>query len=206
MLMELAWQPVRHPLGWRRLWGVLQHFRAAQEDLRTQGHHRGLAAAQIGAAAARTGVEPRTVQTMVEEWMHVRPLKHLRRCRTPGVREFLEFLQDAAIPAGVLSDYPASAKLQALGLADCIGWSICSTDPDVEAFKPHPRGFLLACERFGLPPEEVLMVGDRADADAAGAAAAGMPCVLLAPPSTASSSFLAVPTFERLRRVLDDRC
>ena len=47
------------------------------------------------------------------------------------------------------------------------------------AFKPSPRGFLAACARWELDPADVLYVGDRVDADAAGAAAARMPAVIV---------------------------
>ena len=40
--------------------------------------------------------------------------------------------------------------------------------------KPSERFFLAATERLGLPPEEVLMVGDDIEADVAGAQAAGL--------------------------------
>jgi putative hydrolase of the HAD superfamily len=49
----------------------------------------------------------------------------------------------------------------------------------VNAFKPHPRGFLAACEGWGWSPHEVVYVGDRCEVDAMGAAAAGMPCVII---------------------------
>ena len=99
---------------------------------------------------------------------------------------------------GVLSDYPAEAKLRALGLAGRFSLVLCATDPEVGAFKPNPRGFLRACERWQIARGDVLVVGDRVDVDAAGAAAAGMPCVIIgqvhrpAGPSTrqASSSSL----------------
>lgn len=206
MMWSLLRQAVRHPLDAPRLWRVVSRFRAAQEQLRSRGHCPGLAEAQIATAARETGVEPKAVRTIVEEWMQVRPLAYLERCRTPGVLEVLDDLAAAGVPAAVLSDYPAASKLTALGIAHRIAWSICSTDRDVEAFKPHPRGFLRACERFGLPPAEVLMVGDRVDADAAGAAAAGMPCVILSRQRHApSSSWVSVSTFEGLHRVLHDR-
>jgi putative hydrolase of the HAD superfamily len=79
-----------------------------------------------------------------------------------------------------------------------------SSDPRVGAFKPNPRGFLKACERLRLHPREVLMVGDRPDTDAAGAGAAGMPCVIIGR-GRQSARYLRVPSFERLARVLDDR-
>ena len=40
--------------------------------------------------------------------------------------------------------------------------------------KPDPAIFLAACDRLGVPPGEVLHVGDHPDADVAGAARAGL--------------------------------
>ena len=111
--------------------------------------------------------------------MHERPLKHLRLLKAAGLDELLARLESARVRIGVLSDYPAARKLQALDLAGRFSPVLCSTDPAIDALKPHPRGFLHACAQWSLAPAEVLMVGDRADADAAGASASGMPCVLI---------------------------
>jgi FMN phosphatase YigB (HAD superfamily) len=85
---------------------------------------------------------------------------------------------------------------------------LCATDPDVGALKPHPRGFERASARWRLDPAEVLFVGDRIDVDAAGAAAAGMPCVIIGDEpriATPTGTLIVLPNFERLRDVLDDR-
>jgi FMN phosphatase YigB (HAD superfamily) len=103
----------------------------------------------------------------------------LRRCRRGGIEELLSSLASRGIPAGVFSDYPAREKLGALQLAEKIPLVACATDAEINAFKPHPRGFLWICERWGLGPAEVLYVGDRVEVDAQGAANAGMPCAIL---------------------------
>ncbi len=107
------------------------------------------------------------------------------------------------IRVGVLSDYPAQAKLEALGLGGRFSPVLCTTDPEIGALKPHPRGFLRACEIWRLAPRDVLMVGDRADADAAGAASAGMPCVIVGGRNGAGRPYMTVSSFERLQRVLE---
>jgi FMN phosphatase YigB (HAD superfamily) len=56
---------------------------------------------------------------------------------------------------------------------------MCTSDPEIDAFKPHPRGFMRACEQWGLAPEEVLYVGDRPEIDAAGAVTAGLHAVII---------------------------
>jgi HAD superfamily hydrolase (TIGR01549 family) len=204
MAMELVAMLLRRPFQAPRDWRTLAAFRKAQESLR---HSRREPAAQLKEAAARLRMPLAEVEAVTTEWMMERPLKHMRRCRAVGTMELLASLQGRGIEMGVLSDYPAAAKLQALGIASSFSVVLCATDPEVGAFKPDPRGFLAAADRWQLAPAEVLMVGDRADADAAGAAAAGMPCVIIgrsqASPADASG-FRLIPSLERLRHVLDD--
>jgi HAD superfamily hydrolase (TIGR01549 family) len=144
------------------------------------------------------------VEALVEEWMHRRPLKYLRRLRAEGLTDLLTLLDRCKVPAGVYSDYPANDQIDALGLSGRFSFLLTSSDPMIGTFKPSPRGFLQACARWRLHPREVLMVGDRADTDAAGAAAAGMPCVLIGK-GRSSEHCLVLPSFERLCRALDDR-
>ena len=105
---------------------------------------------------------------------------------------------------GVLSDYPAAEKLRALGIDHYFSIVLCATDPDVLGLKPRPNGFLAAARRWGLAPSEVLMVGDRADADGAGARAANMPCVIVASGHAAPAPFYCVSSLEGFMMSLDD--
>jgi len=207
MAMELTALVCRRPLQAPRSWRTLAAFRSAQEALRLEEASAGASARQLEIAARQTGLTVDEVDAIVSEWMIERPLKHMPRCRAAGVIELLAFLNNRGVAVGVLSDYPAESKLQALGLAGRFSVVLCAGDPEVGVLKPNPRGFLLASERWQLDPGEVLVVGDRADADAAGAAAAGMPCVIIGrrrPAGSASQSFLLLPSLERLRHVLDD--
>jgi HAD superfamily hydrolase (TIGR01549 family) len=138
-----------------------------------------LATLQYVQAAKRAGNDWIQIESVVVEWIHQRPLKYLRFCRRRGIEAFLTFLESKGIQVGVFSDYPVLDKLQALGLAGRMSLRLCATDPEINAFKPHPTGFLHACALWGLPPEEVLYIGDRLEVDAVGAANAGMPCVLV---------------------------
>jgi HAD superfamily hydrolase (TIGR01549 family) len=159
---------------------VLMAFRAVREELRLLGRASApLAELQYDETARRTGCPAREVRQMVEEWMMRRPVKYLRLARRDDVAGLLAILKRSRIRLGVLSDYPADAKLVSLGFGGVFGLRLCTTDPDVNAFKPHPGGLLRACERWGLPPSEVVYVGDRADVDARAAAAAGMRCYLV---------------------------
>jgi HAD superfamily hydrolase (TIGR01549 family) len=164
----------------RQLARTLSVFRRVREELRERGESREpLSSLQFSLTAARAGVGEQRVRDAVEEWMFRRPQKHLRWARRPGIPALLAHLTQRGIAIGALSDYPGHDKLMALGLASHFSIALCTTDSDINAFKPHPRGFLRACELWGLAPEEVLYVGDRPEIDAAGAIAAGLRAVII---------------------------
>jgi FMN phosphatase YigB (HAD superfamily) len=211
MAFELMTWSLAHPWQARRTYRVLSQYRRAQELLRMDPPERlqDCARRQLELAARHANVNAGDAEHIVSEWMFRRPLKYLPRCRAAGLFELLTFLAGRSIPVGVLSDYAAEAKLRALGVAQHVSMVICASDPDVGAVKPNPRGFLHACARWQFDPGDVLVVGDRVDADAAGAAAAGMPCVIIGRSGSSPhdpAGFLPVASFERLRGVLDDRC
>ena len=167
-------------LGARRTLRRLKVFRRVREELRERGRpDESLDRLQYAELALRTGDDPAELERTVTRWMHHKPLRHLERCRRQGLVELLGDLAAGGLELGVFSDYPADAKLIALGVDEAFGLKLCATDPEVNAFKPHTRGFLRACEVWGLAPEEVLYVGDRDDVDGEGARAAGMPVVIL---------------------------
>lgn len=204
MALELATLAIRHPLQAPITWRVLSEFRRAQEALRGRDTGRGSAVEQLELTSRRTGLSIDQVEAIVSEWMIERPLKYMPRCRAVGLDPLLDFLSRRGIKVGVFSDYPPEPKLKALGVAGRFSVLLCSADPDVGRFKPDPRGFLVASARWHLDPSEVLVVGDRHDADAAGAHAAGMPCVIVGSRSGATGGVVSLPSLERLHDVLDD--
>jgi HAD superfamily hydrolase (TIGR01509 family) len=206
MAIELLTLPLGGPFAAPRRLRALRAFRHAQETLRQQASAV-TARGQIEAAATASGLPVEDVEALVAEWMHERPLKYLQMCRRSGLLPLLDGLEGQRRKAGILSDYPAAAKLGALGLSGRFSPVLSATDPEIAAFKPSPRGYLRACEIWGLAPAEVLFVGDRPDVDATGARAAGMPCVIIGRSESApnGSGYTMVPSFERLSRVFDGR-
>lgn len=124
-----------------------------------------------------TGASPVVIEACVREWIHRRPLRHLRRCRRPGVDELFEKLRKRAIPIGIVSDYPALEKLSALGLAG--DFVISATDPEIGYLKPHPAGLNELISRAGVRPDELLYIGDRPERDGEAARRAGVQFLIL---------------------------
>jgi putative hydrolase of the HAD superfamily len=109
----------------------------------------------------------------------------------PGAREALECLARAAVPMGVLSNASFGAEvirrdLARHGLADHLAFVMVTADYVVR----KPSGLVLdvAGARLGVAPSNIWVVGDRLDTDIAGAKAAGMCAVWLAPPNAAPST------------------
>jgi 2-haloalkanoic acid dehalogenase type II len=94
----------------------------------------------------------------------------------PEAREVVETLRGRyrlALVSNADDDW-LYACLHRNGLAD---WEVAVSSEEVRAYKPHPAIYQEALRRLGLPPAEVLYVGDSPLADVFGAQHAGMPVV-----------------------------
>lgn len=128
--------------------------------------------------AGETGISTHEARRLIDDWMVQRPLPYLANAAVPGAGALFAALRQARITIGIWSDYPAQAKLSALGLeADHV---VCATDNDVGALKPRPKGLDLLAAQAGCAPDHVLMVGDRLSRDGAAATAFGCPFMLRA--------------------------
>ncbi len=92
----------------------------------------------------------------------------------PGVVATLEFLARRGFKLGLISNLSAAhvAPLEAAGLGGLFDAAVLSCREGVA--KPEPEAFQRLCERLGLPPEQVLMVGDSLANDVRAAVAFGM--------------------------------
>jgi HAD superfamily hydrolase (TIGR01549 family) len=187
--------------GWRTF-RSLSAYRRAQEHLR--GDLSGdLATAQISRACEQTKIDRASIVRYVERWMEREPLAILRRCVQPGLIDFLHACRGRGLRLAVLSDYPAEAKLRALGIADLFDVILCAQEPEIGVFKPHPRGLIVALTRLGVSNLECLYVGDRADVDALAAEAAGVPCAILARRTTNFlDTYATVRNYQQLQEQL----
>ena len=87
--------------------------------------------------AAEHGCSAEEVRKIVAEWIERRPLSVIAPCRYAGIEQLFDALVSSGKTIAVLSDYPAEAKLKALGVkAELV---VASTDEDV-------------CRSTGIPP------------------------------------------------------
>lgn len=175
MLAELALG------GWGAM-STLRRFRMEHEHLRLRQDEPGNPyRLQIERTAGALGVPPQHVEALVREWMQERPGKWLRRFRRLGLLEELAAFRRGGGRLALVSDYPASTKLAAIGCAELFEAVIANgEDGGARWLKPHPEGYLSAAERLGVNPERCLVLGDRPDADGEAARRAGMSFRLVA--------------------------
>lgn len=158
---------------------TLRAFRHCREELSGAGDDKDFTSLQYRLAAERCRLKSGDVRAMVEDWIEERPLRFLRKYRFDGVAELFDACRGQGKTVAVWSDYPASAKLDALGLSAEI--VVSSEDDNVRRLKPNPaalhRIFLLA----DVPPHRALLIGDRADHDGEAARRAGARALILRP-------------------------
>lgn len=95
----------------------------------------------------------------------------------PGVEPLLAGLADAGVATAVVSNWDFSLRRTLAGLG--LGFDAIVTCAETGVRKPDPRIFLEALARLGVEPGRALHVGDNADTDGAGAAAAGIDARIL---------------------------
>ena len=164
-----------------------------------------LARDQYAVSAGMLGTTAEAVRAVTERWIEQEPLGILGRHRLAGVAELFASLRERGKTIAILSDYPAAAKLAALGLD--AHFIACATDPDINRLKPHPRGIETLLQRAGVNREQCLMIGDRDDRDGEAARRAGVDCLILSRRASAANHFCHYndPRFAALSRPTNDK-
>ena len=149
---------------------VLAKYRRIRErlgDEETIDFERAL----IAQTATATANSPDRVRAIVSEWVEQRPLKYLAACRYPGLSQLFAGLRRSGKSIGILSDYPAEAKLEALGLT--ANYVVFAGDEGIGLLKPHPRGLESLIAAACVKPHQTMVIGDRVDRDGLVARRAG---------------------------------
>src|SRR3546814_18219374 len=95
--------------------------------------------------------------------MNRRPLPLLMKARFPGGARLFHAIRASGRGIGVLSDYPAVAKLEALGLA--ADFIVAAADDGVGVMKPSPAGLIHLMERAGASARPTILIVARPERD-----------------------------------------
>jgi HAD superfamily hydrolase (TIGR01549 family) len=216
MLFRLVRAHLLHPREAVATIRILWSYRAAHEQLRNSqlrsdrlrtgsstepaGAMRG--ERQLMLTAQRSGYPVAAVRRTIAKWIEQSPLDLMLTTRWPGVVECLQQLRGAGIRIGALSDYPATAKLTAMGLSALFDVVVSAQDSDAGKLKPDPAGLRIVLARLDVPADQAVYVGDRPELDAVAASAAGMRCYIIDRAGSHGSGWTGVRDYDELGRLL----
>jgi len=149
------------------------HFSRNRKAIRKMGEISDFRRVQAEMIAREMGKDPEVIYRRVENCLYrnwEKAFRHLRPYR--DARRVIAGLKDRGYRLGVLSDFPPQNKLKYMGLEGL--WDVCFSSEEVHYLKPRPEPFLELARRMGLPPEEILYVGNSFHYDILGASGAGM--------------------------------
>jgi FMN phosphatase YigB (HAD superfamily) len=171
ILRAHLWSPAQGLLTLR----ALRAYRKAQEELRKIPYGVGnIASAQLVLASKHTGICDEAIACDVARWMEKEPLPLLAGSRRMGLVELLERAKTSGLQLAAFSDYPPDKKLKAMGIEGFFDVVVSAQDPEVQRFKPDPRGLQIVLQRLKVRKNEAIYIGDRAAVDAAAATRAGI--------------------------------
>lgn len=141
---------------------VLRSYRRLREQF-AEEEKPDFEVALLAETAGAVGCTPEMVRSIITQWIEQRPLPYLAACRYPGLIDLFAGLRRNQKCVGILSDYPARKKLDALGLtADYI---VSSGDEEIGLLKPHTRGLENLIAAAGVGVEATILIGDRVERD-----------------------------------------
>jgi putative hydrolase of the HAD superfamily len=147
---------------------------------------------QAQLVAHELDITPDRAYALIEARIYTRWFRIFRTLRLfPELRETVEAFRSTGLKLAILSDFPIRNRVTDLGLPG--PWDAQFTSEDTGYLKPHPQAFLLLAQKLGLPPEDILYVGNSYTYDVLGSTGAGMVAAHLTkrprPDSAAACSF-----------------
>jgi HAD superfamily hydrolase (TIGR01509 family) len=169
-LLLFGWGSIKTLRTFRHAHEALRHLPSDALALQQSPFER-----QLAHAAAELARPPSDVARTVQEWMFERPLKWVARSKRRVLLDALARYRSAGGKTALVSDYPATGKLGALGALELFDVVVSNGEQGgPQRLKPDPEGYLSAASRLAIEPARCLVIGDRDDADGAAARAAGM--------------------------------
>ena len=156
---------------------AIRAFREEHEAMRMEGgcFEPSPYRVQLERAASKLARSSEQLEPVVVRWMQSKPCKWLSWFARKELLDELRTFREGGGKTAIVSDYPGSKKLAALGVSSDFDATICNGEPGgPSTLKPSPEGYLLAAARLECDPSECLVIGDREDADGEAARAGGM--------------------------------
>lgn len=152
---------------------LLRAFGRVRRELRKirpiENFHR----TQAELLARERGICSEEAERLIQDVFYNRWERVVQQVRPlPHVAETLAALKEGGYRIAALSDFPLGTKLEAFGLGGI--WDYARSSEDIGYLKPAPEPFLDLVETFGVPPAQILYVGNNYAYDIQGARNQGL--------------------------------
>ena len=155
---------------------IIYFFRKEREKL-AMNAARGIELKQYEAVADKLSISSDKVRTVIRFWMLEIPLKFINKCKNIDLADFINSTELKGKKIIYFSDYPATEKVERLGLR--FDYIFCSTSAEIDAFKPSPKGLEVILKKINHKTENCLLIGDREDKEGEMARQIGMPYLII---------------------------
>lgn len=154
---------------------IISTFRKEREKRAGQyfGDKESLESLQYQWAAEVLRIPADEVRMVIAMWMYTVPLRYMRYSAYVDIFAVLDTLKQKGVKVAMVSDYPVTEKLKAIGIA--VDVEVSALDADVNALKPSTRSYEKAIQVLGMKNSDCWIVGDREDRDGAVAQSLGIP-------------------------------
>jgi FMN phosphatase YigB (HAD superfamily) len=166
-----------------KLWRSLRYLKRLEPSRNQIRSKRFTSGEALRAAQART-MDPASSRR-AQSWYHAQFYPQFISClhprwSRPGLSDLLKKIRSKGIHTAVLSDYSCvQERLLRLGIEPKLFDQLASAEDDGH-LKPGLSSYLRLAEKFKVPPERMLIVGDRPETDGVAAQAIGAAFVHIA--------------------------
>ncbi len=173
MASRLALYYICHPFSIGDV-SILQHFRKTKDNWSGTSSEEEI----IKKVAEDKNTSFQRVDGIVQKWIYDNPLSALAKTKDTRLIDWIKRLRKSGKKVVVLSDYPTSDKLSALGVT--VDASFGPDDPRIDELKPSPKGLRVVMDDMKTEADDTLMIGARMEKDGKAAEAAGVDHMILA--------------------------
>ena len=182
MLKRLVGHFMLHPLQIKDLL-LIKKFREVRDRWESvdksclEGEDASLEELQYKYMAVRMHMDTDRVREVITKWMYANPLDAVAASRDERLIGIMNEMMARGQKVCILSDYPTEDKMNAMNAKADAMYS--TVDANIGELKPSPKGLKVIAEDMHAKPDDMLMIGDRAEKDGECAIGAGVDYIII---------------------------
>ena len=158
------------------------HFGLVRRDLRKNDYYKDFTGTQIEMMAKRMHCSKEKAEQMLDQIVYSGLKKYFTKLEPcDGAIELIKRLKDNGIKVGLLSDFPPEQKGDIWGIKQYC--EFCLGSEEIGALKPSSYVFNVLQQKFDVPSENILYIGNNFKYDVLGPKKTGMKAAWFVPSS-----------------------